>query len=83
LVVTVNAIESFSIEVRERQELHEEIIVFDASFSEGGHSGGPIFGTGGGVVGAVIENFYIGGRLKARATSLAPLVARLTLAPPE
>ena len=76
-VVFVNEIPSFQIEVRERAAFSEELMVFDASFSEGGHSGGPIFGSGGGVVGAIIESFYAGQQLKARATSLLPLMAHL------
>lgn len=79
-VLYVNEIPSFAVEVRDRHGLSEEIIVFDATFSEGGHSGGPVFGAGGGVVGAIIQNFYAGSQLRARATSLAPIVARLTLA---
>lgn len=75
----VNEIPSFAIEVRDRDYLNEEVIVFDAPFSEGGHSGGPIFGSGGGVVGAIIQNFYVGSQLRARGTSLAPVVARLSL----
>lgn len=78
-VLFVNEIPDFITEVRERQDLNEEVITFDAPFSEGGHSGGPIFGSGGGIVGAIIENFYVGEQLKARGTSLAPLIARLTL----
>jgi Trypsin-like peptidase domain len=80
--VFVNEITSFQIEVRKRVELNEELVVFDASFTEGGHSGGPIFGAGGGVVGAIIENFRANGQMKARGTSLAPLVAHLGFVAP-
>jgi hypothetical protein len=76
-VFFINEIPSFESELRERTGLNEELIVFDAAFSEGGHSGGPIFGSGGGVVGAIIENFASGGSLRARGTSLAPLVRQL------
>ena len=75
-----NQIPSFTTEVRDRGILSEDMIVFDAPFSEGGHSGGPIFGAGGGVVGAIIHNFYVGYVLRARGTSLAPIVAHLTFA---
>lgn len=74
----INEIPSFEVEVRERANLLEELVVFDASFSEGGHSGGPIFGAGGGVVGVIIQNFYAGDKLKARGTSVAPLISRLS-----
>lgn len=78
-VLYINEIPSFAVEVRDRHNLNEEVIVFDAPFSEGGHSGGPIFGSGGGVVGAIIQNFHVGSKLRARGTSLAPIVARLTM----
>lgn len=77
-VLFVNEIPSFQTEVRGRMSLDEELIVFDASFLEGGHSGGPIFGSGGGVVGAIIESFNVAGQRRARGTGLAPLVAHLS-----
>jgi hypothetical protein len=76
----VNEISNFTIEVRDRGNLCEDTIVFDAPFSEGGHSGGPILGDGGGVVGAIIQNFYVGSMLRARGTSLTPILAQLTFA---
>jgi S1-C subfamily serine protease len=76
-VMLVNHVPAFTVEVRERQGLDEELVVFDAPYSEGGHSGGPIFGEGGGVVGVVIQNYLENGTLKARGTSLAPLIAEL------
>jgi hypothetical protein len=79
-VLYFNEISSFTTEIRDRGVLSEEMIVFDAPFSEGGHSGGPIFGVGGGVVGAIIQNFYLGSLLRARGTSLAPIVSHLTFA---
>jgi hypothetical protein len=75
-----NNIPKFEVEFRERGAFKEEIIVFDAPFSEGGHSGGPIFGAGGGVVGVMIQNFYDGPVLRARATGLAPILVHLTFA---
>ncbi len=75
--IEVNSVPSFWSERRDRTVGTEEVICFDAQFSEGGHSGGPVLGTGGGVIGVVIENFREGDRLIARATSIAPIVARL------
>lgn len=79
-VMYANNIPKFEVEFRERGAFKEEIIVFDAPFSEGGHSGGPIFGAGGGVVGVMIQNFYDGPVLRARATGLAPILVHLTFA---
>jgi S1-C subfamily serine protease len=76
--IEANQVSSFESERRDRSAGPEEIIRFDAPFSEGGHSGGPVLGTGGGVIGVVIENLKEGERLIARATSIAPIVARLT-----
>ncbi len=76
----VNNIPKFEIEFRDRGAFREEIIVFDAPFSEGGHSDGPIFGAGGGVVGVMIQNLYDGAVLRARGTSLGPILAHLTFA---
>ena len=73
-VVFVNEIPRFDVELRERDGLNEDLVVFDAEFSEGGHSGGPIFGSGGGVVGAIVESFRQESRLLARGTSLLPIV---------
>jgi Trypsin-like peptidase domain len=73
----VNHIPAFTTELRERQGFNEELVVFDAPWSEGGHSGGPIFGEGGGVVGVIVQNYREGETLKARGTSLAPLITEL------
>lgn len=75
--IEINHVLSFWSELRGLPVGTEEVICFDAQFSEGGHTGGPVLGTGGGVIGAVIENFREGDRLIARATSIAPIVARL------
>lgn len=74
----VNRIVKFDIQLRGRDGYDEETIIFPAPDSEGGHSGGPIFGEGGGVVGAIIEHFHDGKHLVARGTSLMPLVAKLS-----
>jgi hypothetical protein len=39
LTLFINEIPRFQIEIRERDGLNEELVVFDAPFSEGGHSG--------------------------------------------
>ena len=75
--IEVNSVPVFTVDTRNGREGPEESIFFEASFSEGGHSGGPVFGAGGGVVGVVIEHFKNGGKLTARAISIAPLVAHL------
>jgi S1-C subfamily serine protease len=77
LVIEVNRIDSFDTERRDRVDGSEELIVFDAPFADGGHSGGPVFGEGAGVVGAVIEDFPVENGRRARATSLRPLLRQL------
>lgn len=78
--ILVNSIPRFSVESRGRGTFTEELVVFDAPYSEGGHSGGPIFGVGGGVVGVIIQNFPGATTLQARGTSLAPLLSHLKIA---
>ncbi len=68
-------------EIRERAFGSEEIITFNAPVSEGGNSGSPVFGAGGGVVGVVIENSSPNGSPVARATSLVPLLHGLMYDP--
>jgi Trypsin-like peptidase domain len=75
--IYVNEIPQFQVQVRERGALSEDTILFAAPDAEGGHSGGPVFGEGGGVVGAVINRFHDGSSFVAQATSLAPLLAGL------
>ena len=75
--IYVNEIAKFEVQLRERSGYDEETILFAAPDSEGGHSGGPVFGEGGGVVGAIINRYHDGSRFVAQATSLAPLLARL------
>ena len=77
-VVNLVHIKSFKEETRERAALNEETIVFEAPESEGGNSGGPIFDSGGSVVGAVIQNFWSGDVLFARGTSIIPLTNHLS-----
>ncbi|HEX8195685.1 MAG TPA: trypsin-like peptidase domain-containing protein [Pyrinomonadaceae bacterium] len=79
--VYLTEIPTFELQIRERQNFNEETIVFIASESEGGHSGGPIFGAGGGVVGVIIENFRDDKHVLARGTNIIPLVENLTLVP--
>jgi hypothetical protein len=66
----VNHVPAFTVEVREREGLNEELVVFNAPRSEGGHSGGPIMGEGGGVVGVVIQNYVENGTLRRVARAL-------------
>jgi len=77
LALSAVAIPAFEIEVRERTDSNEELIVFESEFSEGGHSGGPIIGDGAGVVGVIIESFWRGDQLAVRGTSVLPLVDEL------
>lgn len=77
LTVEVNRITSFSMECRERIDGTEDLVVFDSSFAESGHSGGPVFGSGGGVVGVVIQQFTGDGGPRARATAIGPLLSQL------
>ena len=74
----VNSVPEYEREVRSRSDLEEELVIFKAPFAEGGHSGGPVFGEGGGVVGAIIELFQREGVEFARATSILPLLRHLT-----
>jgi hypothetical protein len=77
MTIEINQILSFDTETRDRAEGREELIVFDAPFAEGGNSGAPVCGEGGGVVGAVIECFQFEDKQRARATSLRPLLRQL------
>jgi S1-C subfamily serine protease len=73
--IVVNYVPSFSTERRERSDGYEDVVIFDSNFTEGGHSGGPVFGSGGGVVGVILEQYETG---KTHATALAPLLQQLT-----
>jgi len=79
--VEVNSVPIFAVEKRELPDGEvEELVVFDGDFVEGGHSGGPVLGTGGGVVGVVIERSENEGEKRVRATSIEPLLRDLTFA---
>jgi S1-C subfamily serine protease len=75
--VEANTVPSFTIELRERADGNEEVLIFPANFAEGGHSGGPVLGAGGGVVGVIIEDFSNAEGQFARASSIKPLLDRL------
>jgi hypothetical protein len=77
--INIEAIENFDYEKRERSFGTEELIVFEAPTSEGGHSGGPILGDGASIVGIIIQNFSQNGKTYARATSISPLLDELSL----
>ena len=77
-LIYLTEIRNFEVQIRERTSLSEETILFPAPESEGGHSGGPVFGPGGGVVGAIIENYGDGERVVARSTNIIPLVQSLS-----
>ena len=51
----VNQILRFEIEKRERESIIEESMVFDCTFLEGGHSGGPILADDGKVIAIVTD----------------------------
>ena len=75
-----NQVSSYQREERTREHGNESLIVFDAPWMEGGHSGGPVFGEGGGVVAVLIELIrHDGGTTRARATSILHLLRFLTL----
>jgi hypothetical protein len=77
LSVHVNSVAHFVRDVRDRVEGAEEVIYFDAPFAEGGHSGGPVLGECGGVVGIIIEDTEAGASRRACATSVKPLLREL------
>jgi hypothetical protein len=80
LTMEVNNISSFTTELRDRIDGSEELIVFDSPFADSGHSGGPVFGEGAGVVGAVTHDFRTEKGRSSRATSLRPLLRQLQFA---
>jgi hypothetical protein len=71
--IVVNCVETWEIEHRSRINSEEEIIIFPSDIEQG-HSGGPLFGQGGGVVGIVIEIFEQEGKSYARGTSILSLL---------
>ncbi|MGK2962980.1 MAG: S1 family peptidase [Gemmatimonadaceae bacterium] len=72
--VHVNRIASYVRENRQRTGYDEEIIVFPAPWLEGGHSGGPVLGEGGTVVGVIIEGLTAEAGYHGRATAIHPLL---------
>lgn len=78
-IIHVNRTVSYEREERNRQTGDESLIVFDAPEMEGGHSGGPVFGEGGGVTAVLIELIRSeNGATRARATSIIHLLRFLT-----
>lgn len=73
----VCTIPSYSKEERERDNETEQTIIFDAPDIEGGHSGGPILGAGGGVVGIIIDGISGENGSVGRATSVHALLKYL------
>ena len=69
-----NAVNRWELEQRSRKESEEEVIIFPAPDVERGHSGGPLLGQGGAVVGVVIEGFTRDDQPFARATSILSLL---------
>ena len=75
----LNRITSYECEKRTRHTGEEALIVFDAPWMEGGHSGGPVLGEGGGVAAVMIELVRSDdGVVRARATSILHLLRYLT-----
>lgn len=72
--IVVNQVECWELEYRSRMNSEEEVIIFPSAHVEPGHSGGPLFGQGGGVVGIVIEAFAQEGEPYARGTSILSLL---------
>jgi hypothetical protein len=73
-VMQFNPISAYSRETRTRSA-DEDLVVFEAPYAEGGHSGGPVLGEGGTVVGVMIQSFMADGKTLMRATGVHPLVA--------
>jgi hypothetical protein len=74
----LNHIPSYERERRIRDEGDESVIVFDAPWMEGGHSGGPVFGEGGGVVAVLLHTIRPdNGERRGRATSILELLRYL------
>lgn len=73
----VNEVEvaNYKCERRERDEGVEYVLSFKSEYGEGGHSGGPVLGTGGGVV-AVITEGHPGW---LRATEIGAVLTSLSI----
>ena len=77
--VLANPVTSYERQERTRRTGEEALILFDAPWMEGGHSGGPVFGEGGGVAAVMIELIRSdNGVVRARATSILHLLRYLT-----
>lgn len=76
--VCINHIPEFQYETRTRDDGDEKLIVFDASYAEGGHSGGPVLGEAGGVIGVIIE---ANSSAFVKATSIHSLISYLKFPP--
>jgi hypothetical protein len=74
----VNLVQKWEIERRTRKSV-EEAILFPSEYVEGGHSGGPLLGLGGGVVGIVVEAIQSMGEPYARGTSILSLLDGLEM----
>jgi hypothetical protein len=81
LTVNVSKVNEFQIERRDRSASNEEVIFFPSACVEPGHSGGPMFGEGGGVVGVIIEAFTKNNVSYGRATSILSLLGALEFRP--
>jgi S1-C subfamily serine protease len=74
---------SYDREERIRNVGDESLIVFDAPWIEGGHSGGPVFDLGGHVVAVLIDRIPAdNGVVRARATSILHLLRFLEFQDP-
>lgn len=73
----VNEITKYERETRSRRSVEEELITFSAPFLEGGHSGGPVLGEGGSVVGVIIQGFGGESGYCGRATGIHPILDSL------
>jgi hypothetical protein len=72
-------VQSYEREQRTRDAGDESLIVFDAPSMELGHSGGPVFGEGGGVVAVIIDRIATDNEgVRARATSILHLLRFLS-----
>jgi hypothetical protein len=78
LVLAVSHISTYErLQLERKQGEVEDWITFEAPFVEGGNSGCPVLGEGGGVVAIVIQAYDLNGITYARATSIHPLLKGL------
>lgn len=77
--LVAHRIDGYEREVRRRDSGDESLILFDAPWMEGGYSGGPIFGEGGGVVAVLIQLVRSAdGMTRGRATNIVHLLRFLS-----